>query len=1169
MLIRAFLILLPVWPAVLICRADAAESSAGRWINRFKLAGPALEQDGVCSGNIGALTPFEVQPKAPGIQLVRASLPFAPGAFPCELTLRVHCGDTEIQPDVRILTQHPGRPASVRRAIITFPFDFSDANSHRFTLSLASPSGRSERKPEATAKGSWKVVLGDTAVFVGSDTVAVSFGKDRSWTARLIAPSVRPPEHVTPEVIEWGDYYCWARVLVPDDRWPRIIEVRMDAAGAVAVQAHVQRLEKGDAMAPDLGWEIKGPALSENKTHSFSQGDPCSIAALDATFTLSFPIAPENRRGHVEIANENGDSKVRYLRCTADEKVPFQESAWRRAEFVVSKGGGAQLNALLEPALNVRVPPDAFQAAYRLGPTPDLGPWPILEELRKYTDTAIVESMLCGDDFGNVTSFSDSAPAAVFGMNRLNHCPAIFEEAWRTGYAPLRDTAVHWCNNMYDLSTWWADADEFGGTRYNNANAAGSKEHLDNKNFMWRMNNAVHFCTKGFDSYLYAYEETGDPRMAVALKAQAAYSAKYVHADQGECRNIGDAGDLMHLYKETGLAAYREEALRLFRELRTKLSAGDLFSQGGQPIVEHEPFIDDDQRGYKFPFAKPYIIGYALAGLPELMRVCPDEPKLRDVIRAVADFMASSQDPVGGWRYPHPRSSGMILNQALEHAAQLSRAASALEARGEPIAGLLDAIERVLQQRVNCFARTGKILSGLQGWERNSGNLKEGQTLYDLYKKPDDRDAARDYTEGEIGIGGAPPEGLVYFTEVLTFYLAHRPADRLFNANEPLRTVLARTEARQPPPVSVAAASEPERFGVRDELPRFRDAQVARMSFPLSWTQAGLPFDAWRKRAREALFNCMPPRPPLTPFSPAVVAVENRGRYEARKLILSLSQDARVIAYLLVPKGNGPFPAMLALHDHGAHFSIGKEKVIRPFAESQERIEDAEKWVKECYGGKYIGDELAARGYVVFSADALFWGDRGRSEGVKYDAQQALAANLFQLGLSWAGLILWDDIRSAEFLQSLPGVDPDRIGSIGLSMGCFRMWSLAAATDIIKAGVAICWMGDTPTLTSPGNNQTKGQSAYSMIHANLRNSLDYPDVASIACPKPMLFFNGEKDGLFPVPGVEACYEKLHRVWRDRGVEDRLVTKLWPVPHEFNREMQAEAFAWLDRQLKPR
>ena len=32
-------------------------------------------------------------------------------------------------------------------------------------------------------------------------------------------------------------------------------------------------------------------------------------------------------------------------------------------------------------------------------------------------------------------------------------------------------------------------------------------------------------------------------------------------------------------------------------------------------------------------------------------------PKVRDMVRAVADFMAGSQDPVGGWRYPHPRSS--------------------------------------------------------------------------------------------------------------------------------------------------------------------------------------------------------------------------------------------------------------------------------------------------------------------------------------------------------------------------------------------------------------------------------------------------------------------------------------------------------------------------------
>ena len=1153
--------------AVFAFHAFADDAATQHWLTRFSLANPTISFDSVCAGQIGALPYFEVEPVKPGTQLVRVSLPFAPGTFPCELGLRVHCDGKEIQPDVRVLTEHPGKPSSARRAVLTFPFDFLDADVRRFTLSLATAPTHAEKKPERISNGVWKVVLGETSVSMSPDIVNVSLGDGLDWTARLIVPPLEPPTRIVPEVIEWGDHYCWVRLLVTDDHWPRIIEVRADATGAVAVQAHIQRLVKGDATAPDLGWEIQGPLVSENASHSFSEGQSKTIAASGGACRLDFPITPNYRRGHLDAVNENGRSVVRCLRCTADEKVPFQQSAWRRAEFVVGKAESTPLNALLEPALNTRVPAEKFEAAYGIAPAPDLTLWPVLQQLGEYTRTAIVNSMLFGDDFGNVTAFNAKGSAAAFGMNRLNHCPAIFQEAWRTGCRPLRDTAVHWCNNMCDLSIWWADTDDFGGTRYNNANAAGSKDHLDDTHFMWRMNNAVHFCTKGFDSFLYAYEETGDPRMLTALTAQTKYSAKYVHTDQGECRNIGDVADLMALYNRTGWPAYREEALRLFRELRTKLSADDLFSQGGQPIVEDPPFIDDDDLGYKHPFAKPYIIGYALAGLPELLRVCPDEPELRDVIRAVADFLASSQDPLGGWRYPHPKSSRMILDQAMEHASQLSRAAGVLETRGEKISNLLDAIERVLQARVAVFTRTGTILAGLQGWEQNPGNMKEGQTIYDLYKKPGDRDPAHDYTEGSIGIGSASPDGLVYFTEVLAFYLAHRPAERLFNTSEELRAVLARTEPAQNPPVADADTSEPARAGVRAELPTFRETQLARMSFPLSWAQAGRQFDAWRKRAREAFFSCLPPRPPLAPFSPTILAAEDRGTYEARKVALNLSQDARVIAYLLVPKGKGPFPAMIALHDHGAHFSIGKEKVIRPFAESQERIEDAEKWVKECYGGAFIGDELAARGYVVFSTDALFWGDRGRSEGVQYEAQQALAANLFQLGLSWAGLILWDDIRGAEFVQGLPEVDPDRIGCIGLSMGCFRTWQLAAATDIIKAGAAICWMGDTPTLTSPGNNQTKGQSAYSMIHANIRNFLDYPDVASIACPKPMLFFNGEKDGLFPAPGVEACYEKLHRVWRDQGIEDRLVTKLWPVPHEFNREMQAEAFAWLDRQLK--
>lgn len=338
---------------------------------------------------------------------------------------------------------------------------------------------------------------------------------------------------------------------------------------------------------------------------------------------------------------------------------------------------------------------------------------------------------------------------------------------------------------------------------------------------------------------------------------------------------------------------------------------------------------------------------------------------------------------------------------------------------------------------------------------------------------------------------------------------------------------------------------------------------------------------------RERVFATMQMAPPAPEdYSYKVLAEEQRDGYVAQKIAYNINRWEKVLAYLLTPdplsQGNiSPRKGILLLHDHGAHFTIGKEKMVKPFGVDSLTMADADEWVRKCYDGVYVGDELAKQGYVVLCTDALFWGDRSPLLNEKdkegntikeinrslYERQQALASNMMQMGTSWAAWITWDDIRSAEFLAHLPMVNSKKVGCLGFSMGAYRSWMLAALSDDIKASASICWMNDTEHLMTLDNNQNKGGSAYSMLIPGIRNIADYPQVAALAAPKPALFFNGKKDKLFPVSGVETAYGVMHKAWKAHKAERKLVTKLWDEKHFFNKAMQQEVFEFFDKELK--
>lgn len=371
-----------------------------------------------------------------------------------------------------------------------------------------------------------------------------------------------------------------------------------------------------------------------------------------------------------------------------------------------------------------------------------------------------------------------------------------------------------------------------------------------------------------------------------------------------------------------------------------------------------------------------------------------------------------------------------------------------------------------------------------------------------------------------------------------------------------------------------------EKYEWQGEIPTYVETLKKELTYPMAWGNNPIKnFKKWKKAARAKVFECMmmPPKVAAA-WDMEVLGEEQRDGYKAQKIAFNINAYSRITAYLLIPDGKGPFPTVNALHDHGAHLFIGKEKMIRPFFTPEEQdapakqtlcqeiLDDADAWAKQLYDNQYVGDYLAKHGYVVFSADAPMWGERGRKEGVDRNKYDLIAGNMMMLGRDLSAFMTYDDIASTEFLASLPMVDAKRIGCVGCSMGAYRSWMLSALSDRIKAGASICWMITTDAqLTRRFGRKENG--GFANCIPGLRQYLDYPHIASLACPKPMLFINGTKDKLFPVPGVKDAFAEMHKVWKSQGVDNLLDTELWEIPHSCGLKAQEKMLEFLDKNLK--
>ena len=130
-------------------------------------------------------------------------------------------------------------------------------------------------------------------------------------------------------------------------------------------------------------------------------------------------------------------------------------------------------------------------------------------------------------------------------------------------------------------------------------------------------------------------------------------------------------------------------------------------------------------------------------------------------------------------------------------------------------------------------------------------------------------------------------------------------------------------------------------------------------------------------------------------------------------------------------------------------------------------------------------------------------------------------------------------------------------------MGGYRSFLLAALDERIKAAVDVGWMTSFGSKLKNHVVHTMGLS----FHINgLYRYVDLPDIAGLIAPRAVLVVNGSQDRLFALEGVKMAFDKIARCYAKAGAPDRSRCRLYDAPHEFNLDMQTEAWEWFRRWL---
>ncbi|MCB1232618.1 MAG: acetylxylan esterase, partial [Verrucomicrobiae bacterium] len=321
------------------------------------------------------------------------------------------------------------------------------------------------------------------------------------------------------------------------------------------------------------------------------------------------------------------------------------------------------------------------------------------------------------------------------------------------------------------------------------------------------------------------------------------------------------------------------------------------------------------------------------------------------------------------------------------------------------------------------------------------------------------------------------------------------------------------------------------------ETKRIANRNLANIDTKEDWEKVR---DNYRRQLFEMLG--LQPLPARSPLEPKITGSVENDEIVVENIVFESRPGLYVTANFYRPKTqDGPLPAILYVCGHG-----------------RVKIDGVSYGNKTHY--QHHGEWFARNGYVCLTIDTL---QLGEIEGIHHGTHNLNRWWWNSRGYTPAGVEAWNCIRSLDYLETRPEADATKFGVTGRSGGGAYSWWIAALDERIKAAVPVAG------ITNLHNHVVDGcveGHCDCMFHVNTYR-WDFPTIAALVAPRPLLIANTDKDRIFPLDGVVDVYQKAHHIYEVMGAGDKIGLTLYEGGHADTQPLRVPAFHWFERFLK--